>query len=97
MIVKAEDSQTLFDLALFYYGGFEGVFLLMEDNDLAIDTELTPGQELIIRDVVPVLNDYNQALVLQQVGKKTFNSGYEKELIAGDYVAPGYVGTGYVI
>ena len=97
MTVKVEEGQTIFDFALYYYGCFEGFELIMEDNDLSLDADIIPGQNLFIRDVCPVLNDTNQLMAAQfQSNNIVFNSGFQFDLIPNGYVQDGYVQPGYV-
>lgn len=45
-------GQNIYGIAIREYGSYEGVFLLLEDNnwlDAGLDTILTPGQQLIIK------------------------------------------------
>jgi hypothetical protein len=63
VIVKL--GQTLYDIALQCYGCPEGVFFLMEDNLLGVDSEITDGQKLTIRDLIPDINGNNLRVVNQ--------------------------------
>lgn len=45
-------GQNIYGIALREYGSYEGVFLLLEDNnwlDAGLDSILVPGQKLIIK------------------------------------------------
>lgn len=74
--ITVKEGQTLEDIALRYYGCFEGVIILMEDNDLALDSPLYVGRELQIRDEVPALTPTNKKVV-EEFERKEFdpNSG----------------------
>jgi len=97
MIIKATQGQTIFDLAIKHYGCYEGVFVLMADNNLSLISELTAGQSLIIQDVIPQLNDTNVANALYyQINGLSVNSQYQVSSGEGGYVSPGYVSPGYV-
>lgn len=52
-------GQTIFDIAIQEYGTYEGVFLLMEDNNLGLDSEITAGEMLLVRELVPELDEKN--------------------------------------
>lgn len=96
MVIKAEEGQTIFDLALRHYGCFEGFELICQDNNLTVNSELVPGQSIQIRDEVPKLNDTNQSNVIEFENKGIIiNSGYDL-LLSSEYVKPEYVKTGYV-
>ncbi|MCA0428330.1 MAG: hypothetical protein LCH37_12935 [Bacteroidetes bacterium] len=96
MVIKAEEGQTIFDLALRYYGCFEGFELICKDNNLTVNSELRLGQNIQIRDEVPRLNDTNQSNVIEFENKGiVINSGYDL-LASSEYVKAGYVVPGYV-
>lgn len=45
------DGQTIYDIAIQFYGSIDGVFLLLQDNPTlnGLDTILTAGQKLKIK------------------------------------------------
>ena len=47
------DRQNLVDIATQYYGSAASVFDLCVDNGIELDTDLTPGQTLLIEDTYP--------------------------------------------
>jgi len=49
--ITVKTGQTAFDIALQEYGHPQGVLWLSEDNNLDA-LEVTPGQELLLRDEV---------------------------------------------
>ena len=54
---KVTTNQNLFDVALLLYGSIEGLFDLLISNDwLDMETDLTPGMELTYHDYF-VVND----------------------------------------
>lgn len=57
--IFATEGETIYDIAVREYGCYEGVFLLCSDNGFGIVTELTAGEAILIRDVVPELTDDN--------------------------------------
>lgn len=64
--ITVQGNQSNWDVALQEYGSVEGLFLLLEDNPgLTVDSELTPGQKLIIKS--PPIN----ADVVGYYAKKT--------------------------
>ena len=99
MIVKAHQGQTIYDLAATYYGCFEGVFLILEDNPaFGLDTELVPGQNVTIRSEVPRLNDTNQNIALAFKNQNLqVNSTYKPELIVGDFLAGDFEPIDYLV
>lgn len=58
-IIKAQQGQNLFDIAIQTMGSVMGVLLIADENDLSITAELSPGQELRIPDRV-----FDDAVVL---------------------------------
>lgn len=98
MKVKAKQGQTIYDVALQYYGAaVEGVVVLMEDNKgFSFDTELEPGQVIEIRSEVPELNANNVAMAkYYKENGMSFNSAYQRDA-SDSYVEAGYVEPGYV-
>lgn len=61
--ITVKEGQTLEDIAIQYYGCFEGVITLMQDNDLALDSPLYVGRALEIQDEVPALTPTNKKVV----------------------------------
>lgn len=53
MIIKAKYGQSLMDLAVQLYGSAAALVDLANDNGLALDAEIVPGQELTVRDDYP--------------------------------------------
>lgn len=48
--ITIQQGQTLLDIALQEYGSVDGVIMLMRDNGLELDAELTPGTSLVVRN-----------------------------------------------
>jgi phosphoribulokinase len=51
MIIIVEKKQSLWDLALQYYGSIEGIYQLWDDNTSVINnlnSDVVPGQKLVI-------------------------------------------------
>lgn len=82
--VTATYGQTIYDIALRRYGCYEGVFVLMEDNSINLNTQLVAGDVLLIRDQVPELSFNNRAIVdFYNTELVNPNSGYVNE--EGDF------------
>lgn len=58
MFVKVRQGQSIFDIALQYYGSIEAVQWLITDNNIDLNASLEVGRQLTIRNEV-----YNQAVV----------------------------------
>lgn len=54
MKIKVQTGQTLFDVALEYYGNIEGVALIFNDNPNISFDSVSEGDELNIRDDEPL-------------------------------------------
>jgi len=50
MIIKVKEGQTIYDIAIQYYGDILNVQMLLDDNDINRNTILYSGQELKIRE-----------------------------------------------
>lgn len=99
MNIKTRYGQTLIDLALQYYGCYEGLFILLEDNPTinSIDEVPQPGTILLIRDSVPALTD-NNVSVVAEINKRslTFNSSIAAdEITTLPYIEAGYWSSTY--
>lgn len=92
-------GQTIENIAVQYYGSREGVINILQDNNLGLDGLLLGGQELLVADEVPELNDINRA-VERQLRRNNIvpNSGMAKVVIPGDstYFEDDYVEDDYV-
>lgn len=99
MIIKAHQGQTIYDLAATYYGCFEGVFLILEDNPtFGLDTELVTGQSINIRDEVPRLNDSNQNIAMAfKTQNFKVNSTYVPEPIEGEFESLEFENLDYIV
>jgi len=61
MTIVVQDGQTIYDIAVRYYGNLSGVDALLKDNALTYDSDLIAGQTLVIRTSSG--NVYNNAVV----------------------------------
>lgn len=96
MIVTVEQGQVLEDIAIQEYGCLEGVWNIMEDNGLNLDSQLYTGQPLIISETVPTLTNTNKEIAKQFSSKKLKpNRGIVIEQELDLYVLDGYWEEGY--
>ena len=80
-------GQTLFDIALEQYGCEEGIITLAEDNALAIDAELTPGQILLVQSTLPVISANNQTIATYfKTNKVHINSQFIPSKTIGQFL-----------
>lgn len=85
------NGQSISDIAIQEYGTYEGVFAIMVDNMLRINSindVLSPGTVLKIRKA----NPFDSLLIDKQVTNS--NPLY---MLSGSYVHDGYVVSGYVV
>lgn len=75
--IKAASGQTLIDIAIQEYGCYDGVFILMEDNNVGLGADVLPGATLVIRDEVPELTEDNVLVANRfKAQKRLINSGF---------------------
>lgn len=71
--IKLSVGQSLINLAVQEYGCYEGLFLLVEDNQAVISNiaqVLPAGTPINIRVPVPELTDTNRVIAAKFAGKK---------------------------
>lgn len=70
--IEVEKGQTLYDIALQYYGSVEAVIFILADNpSVSLDDELSEKQKIIIRqnsDQPKVVAWYNQEKIKPNSG-----------------------------
>jgi hypothetical protein len=92
------NGQQVEDIAVEVYGDAgAGTVLLMEDNNLALDSLLFPGQVLKVRQSVPSLTENN--IVLQRsINAENIepNSGVSGDVLSSLYVDEDYVDDDYI-
>lgn len=62
--MRATEGQSLIDLCIKQYGTLEAIFNYALHNDMGLDTELLPGQQLNPVDFVPMPSSYEQPPIL---------------------------------
>jgi hypothetical protein len=50
--IKVYEGQSIYDIAVQEYGSVEGLFYLLADNNLTLDSNLKSGAELVVRDSI---------------------------------------------
>lgn len=63
--IQVTDRQNLADIAVQYYGSAAAIIDLCIDNNIELDTDLTPGMNLLIQDTYPENADGDVADYLQ--------------------------------
>lgn len=66
--IIVQPRQTIFDIAIQYYGAVEGVdFLLLDNPDLSLNESLSYGQKLNIRDEIKnqtIVNEFSNHILV---------------------------------
>lgn len=70
MEITVRDGQSLYDIALQYYGDIAGFWWLLEDNGLTVESEIQSGDLLEVRDAFIA----NSALYFRQTSREINNS-----------------------
>lgn len=81
------DRQNIIDVAVQEYGSALSAFDLCVDNGLELDTDLTPGQTLLIEDSYPASADGDVADYLKGAGVMVVSMDEETDIITGDVLA----------
>lgn len=69
--ITVQPRQTIFDIAIQYYGDVEGIdFLLLDNPSLSLNDSLSYGEKLNIRDEVK-----NQTIVNQFLNHTLVSNG----------------------
>lgn len=63
--IQVQDRQNIVDIAIQYYGSAASVIDLCQDNNLELDSDITPGMFLLIQDTYPDSADSDLADYLQ--------------------------------
>lgn len=94
MNLTVTQGQTIYDVAMQVYGCYEGIFLLIQDNNVSLVSELMPGQNLIVRDTVPKLNENNIAVAAYyKLNSIIPNSGWK--VSTGGFYSIGFYNFGF--
>lgn len=95
--ILVREGQTLADIAIQEYGCIEGLMLLVDDNNLSMDSDVYKDQPLEIREL-PELTADNKKVVqnLIELNKVPNSQIIVEQPETAHYVTDGYVQTGYV-
>ncbi len=78
--VKIQDKQTLFDIAVKYFGNADAVFDVIANNNVDFSMKLSAGQILNLNDIEIVRNDlityFNNKIPATDVENNEFSAGY---------------------
>ena len=85
MGLKVLDGQSLFDIATQEFGSLEDLFVLLTDNNLAINERLTSGQDLVINKTGVGNEDVKKFVTLKDITMNNFQGQKVPPLIGGDY------------
>ena len=85
MGLKVLDGQSLFDIATQEFGSLEDLFILLTDNNLAINERLTSGQDLVINKTGVGNEDIKKFVTLKDITMNNFQGQKVPPLTGGDY------------
>ena len=85
MAVTVLEGQNLFDISTQEFGTLEELFVLINDNNLAINTKLISGQELIINKVNVGNENVKNFVVLKNITINNEQGLKVPPLLSGDY------------
>ena len=85
MGLKVLDGQSLFDIATQEFGSLEDLFVLLTDNNLAINERLTSGQDLVINKTGVGNEDIKKFVTLKDITMNNFQGQKVPPLVSGDY------------
>ena len=85
MGLKVLDGQNLFDVVTQEFGSIEDLFVLLGDNNLAINDRLISGQDLVINNVGVGNEDVKKFVALKNITMNNFQGEKVPPLLSGDY------------
>lgn len=85
MGLKVLEGQSLFDISTQEFGSLEDLFILLTDNNLAINDRLTSGQDLVINKTGVGNEDVKKFVTLKDITMNNFQGQKVPPLLSGDY------------
>ncbi len=56
--IRIQEGQSVYDIAIQYYGGIEGIFQIIQDNPGVDLEQLQPGMELLVSEIAIIERVY---------------------------------------
>ena len=85
MALKVLGGQNLFDISIQEFGSLEDLFVLLNDNSLAVNDRLISGQELVINKTGVGNEDVKKFVLLKDITMNNFQGQKVPPLLSGDY------------
>ncbi|KKN36707.1 hypothetical protein LCGC14_0770950 [marine sediment metagenome] len=82
-----QEGQNIFDIATENFGTLEQLFVLLNDNNLAVNAKLISGQELVINKINVGDENIKNFITLQNITLNNDQGEKEPPLLGGDYNA----------
>ena len=79
------DGQNIFDIAIQEFGTLEELFVLLDDNDFAVNVKLTPSQKIVINKINVGDENVKNFVVLKNITMNNDQGEKTPPLLAGDY------------
>ena len=85
MALAVLEGQNIFDIIVQEFGTLEQSFVLINDNDLSVNTKLISGQELTVNKVNVGDENVKDFVVLKNITMNNFQGQKVPPLLSGDY------------
>ena len=85
MALSVLEGQNLFDIGVQEFGTLEDLFILLNDNNLSVNTKLISGQQLTVNKVNIGDENVKDFVVLGNITMNNAQGEKVPPLLAGDY------------
>ena len=79
------EGQNVFDIVTQEFGTLEQLFTLLNDNNLAVNTKLISGQELVVNKINVGDENVKNFVTLQNITMNNDQGEKVPPLLSGDY------------
>lgn len=85
MALTVLDNQNVFDIVTQEFGTLEELFTLLNDNNLAVNTKLISGQELVVNKINVGDENVKNFVTLQNITMNNDQGEKVPPLLSGDF------------
>lgn len=85
MALSVLEGQNIFDIGVQEFGTLEDLFILLNDNDLSVNTKLISGQQLTVNKVNIGDENVKDFVVLGNITMNNAQGEKVPPLLSGDY------------
>lgn len=85
MALSVLEGQSIFDIGVQEFGTLEDLFILVNDNNLSVNTKLISGQQLTVNKVNIGDENVKDFVVLGNITMNNAQGEKVPPLLAGDY------------